>query len=251
MKLNLAAPNHGLQKLIELDDEKRLQNLYDKRMAQEVDGSVLGDEFAGYVFKITGGNDKQGFPMRQGILTTARVRILCGKGQKGYRPRRKGERKRKSLRGCIVSPEIAVLNLVIVKEGENTIPGLTDHSIPRRLGPKRASNIRKLFNLSKKDDVRKYVISRTFVDKKGRTITKTPKIQRLITPVVLRRRRVRKEKKMAAIKRNYEEAVAYKKLLAKRAAEKRAVRKSLLSKRRSERMSQKLAGEKAKEQKTN
>merc|ERR1711862_583182 len=83
MKINIAAPANGLQKLIEIDDEKRLQNLYDRRIAQEIDGSVLGDEFNGYALCISGGNDKQGFPMRQGILTNTRVRILCAKGQKG------------------------------------------------------------------------------------------------------------------------------------------------------------------------
>lgn len=40
------------------------------------------------------------------------------------------------------------------------LPGLTDTTRPRRLGPKRASRIRKLFNLGKEDDVRKYVIRR-------------------------------------------------------------------------------------------
>ena len=27
-------------------------------------GDTIGDEFKGYIFKITGGNDKQGFPMK-------------------------------------------------------------------------------------------------------------------------------------------------------------------------------------------
>jgi len=33
-------------------------------MGQEIDGAVLGDDFKGYIFIITGGNDKQGFPMK-------------------------------------------------------------------------------------------------------------------------------------------------------------------------------------------
>ncbi len=37
------------------------------------------------------------------------------------------------------------------------MPGLTDEEKPRLRGPKRASKIRKLFNLTKDDDVRKYV----------------------------------------------------------------------------------------------
>jgi small subunit ribosomal protein S6e len=67
------------------------------------------------------------------------------------------------------------------------IPGLTDGSVPRRLGPKRASKIRKLFNLSKEDDVRHYVIKRTLPAKEGKSKQrfKAPKIQRLITPVAI------------------------------------------------------------------
>ena len=34
------------------------RHFYDKRMGTEVDGEVLGEEFKGYLFKITGGNDK-------------------------------------------------------------------------------------------------------------------------------------------------------------------------------------------------
>lgn len=38
----------------------------EKRMGQEVPIDSLGEEFAGYVVRVTGGNDKQGFPMKQG-----------------------------------------------------------------------------------------------------------------------------------------------------------------------------------------
>lgn len=55
------------------------------------------------------------------------------------------------------------------KTGENDLPGLTDIEKPRMRGPKRASKIRKLFNLSKEEDVRKYVNTyrRTFTTKTG------------------------------------------------------------------------------------
>lgn len=47
--------------------------------------------------------------------------------------------------GC----QAGVLNLVIVKRGETDIPGLTeDTTVPRGLGPKRASRMQKLFSLS-------------------------------------------------------------------------------------------------------
>merc|ERR1711957_157786 len=101
------------------------------------------------------------------------------------------------------------------KVGNDTVPGLTDGEVPRRLGPKRASNIRKLFNLSKEDDVRQFVIARTFTNKKGKEVRKAPKIQRLVTPLTLQRKRERK-------------------------ATSKEARRSLISKRRSTRKSVKM-----------
>merc|ERR1712050_465230 len=121
---------------------------------------------------------------KQGVLCNHRVKLLLKKGMSCYRERRHGCRKRKSVRGCIVGPDLATLNLVIIKKGAEELPGLTDDSKPRRLGPKRASNIRKLFNLEKKDDVRKFVVRREAGKKK-----KAPKIQRLVAPAMLQRKR--------------------------------------------------------------
>ena len=78
-----------------------------------------------------------------------------------YRTRRTGERKRKSVRGCIYGPDIAVINLRVVKKGEADLAGITDVERPRMRGKKRRNNILKEFALDKKDDVRKYVIHRT------------------------------------------------------------------------------------------
>ena len=153
MKLNISYPANGTQKLVEIEDERKLRVFMDRRMGQEVPGDSLGPEFAGYVFKITGGNDKQGFPMKQGIMHPTRVRLLLSEGHSCYRPRRTGERKRKSVRGCIVGMDLSVLALAIVKQGESDLPGLTDTEHAKRLGPKRATKIRKFFNLTKEDDV--------------------------------------------------------------------------------------------------
>jgi len=92
-----------------------------------------------------------------------------------YRPRRTGERKRKSVRGCICGPDLAVIALSIVKKGDAEVPGLTDMERPRKLGPKRAATIRKVFALRKKDDVRKYVVRRE-IKKGDKTFYKSPKI---------------------------------------------------------------------------
>ena len=204
MLLNIANPATANQIVIkDFEDEKKLRALYDKRISQEVMGEDLGEEYAGYIFRISGGNDKQGFPMKQGVLANTRVRLLLSEGASCYRARRSGERKRKSVRGCIVGPDLSVLNLVVVKKGDNEIPGLTDSSTPRRLGPKRANKIRKFFNLSKEDDVRKYVITRKFPSKKDaeKNTQKRPNIQRLVTPVTLKRKQRRIDTKVKALQK--------------------------------------------------
>merc|ERR1712194_206673 len=82
MKPNISFPATGCQKLIEIDDEIKLRHLYDKRMSHEIEGDVLGEDFKGYIFRISGGNDKQGFSMKQGVLRADRVRLLVGKRQR-------------------------------------------------------------------------------------------------------------------------------------------------------------------------
>jgi len=73
MKLNISYPATGAQKLVDIEDEKKVRIFYEKRMGAEVEVDSLGDEWKGYVFRIAGGNDKQGFPMKQGILTTGTI----------------------------------------------------------------------------------------------------------------------------------------------------------------------------------
>merc|ERR1712176_267490 len=70
-------------------------------------------------------------------------------------------RRRRSVRGCIVGPDLAVLFLRVIKKGDKDIDKVTNADRPNRLGRKRASRIRAAFNLDKKlDDVRQYVVHR-------------------------------------------------------------------------------------------
>uniref|UniRef100_A0A8C2QJK5 40S ribosomal protein S6 n=1 Tax=Cricetulus griseus TaxID=10029 RepID=A0A8C2QJK5_CRIGR len=219
MKLSISFPATGCQKLMEVDDERKLRTFYEKYMATELAADALGED---------GGNDKQS------ILAHGRVCLLLSKGHSCYRPRRTGERKRKSVQGCIVDANLSVLNLVIVKKkkGEKDIPGLTDTTVPRRLGPKRASRIRKLFNLSKEDDVRQYVVRKPLNKECKKPRTKAPKIQGLVTPCVLQHKWRSIAQKKQRTKNNKEDAAEYAKLLAKRMKEAKEKRQEQIAQRR-------------------
>ena len=92
---------------------------------------------------------------------------------------------------------------------------------PRRLGPKRASTIRKVFALRKNDDVRKYVVRRE-VKKGDKTFYKSPKIQRLITEKRIRRKKLLKRAKLDRFKKSKDDRAKYDKVLSKYIKEKKA-----------------------------
>ena len=211
MRITLAYPANGTQICIDVEDPQALNALYDKRIGQDVEGAVLGDQFAGYILRIGGGFDKQGFPMKQGVLTPRRVRLLLKAGSSCYRPRKDGERKRKTVRGCIVTSEISALHMIVLQKGPGEITGLTDNVVPRRYGPKRVNKLRAIFGADSKADPTKLVLKREV--KPGKFVT--PKLQRLITPKRLQRKakmlKAREERKAKSQQR----ASAYAALLKK------------------------------------
>jgi small subunit ribosomal protein S6e len=225
MKYHIANPTTGQQIVKEVDDDKINRHFHDRRMGSDVDGKVLGDEFEGYTLRITGGNDKQGFSMKQGVLCAGRVRILMKERIQSYRPKRAGERKRKSVRGCITGPDLCVLSLKVLEKGSGEVAGLTDDQKPRRLGPKRVGKIKKAFALRKKDDTTKYVVRRE-IKKGDKTFYKAPCVQRLITDKRIRRKSEHKKGKIAKWKATKEAHMAYEKLLSKYLKEKKAAYKA-------------------------
>lgn len=99
-------------------DQSKLGSLVGKKIGDEIEGGFFG--LGGYTLRVTGGTDKQGFPMRPGIHKTGRTSLLL-KGGQGYAGRRKGVRRRKTVAGELISDEIEQLNLTIVKKGKMPI----------------------------------------------------------------------------------------------------------------------------------
>jgi len=124
-RLVLSNPENGTAKTIQL--EPRVFQLFlGKKIGDEIDGSILG--FKGYKIRITGGSDRDGFPMRPDVSGPRRVRVLLSGGvgfhprekpaskakKRRLRRRKKGLRKRVSVRGNTISDEIAQINAVLI-----------------------------------------------------------------------------------------------------------------------------------------
>jgi small subunit ribosomal protein S6e len=92
--------------------------LVGKKVGEEVDGLYVG--LPGYKLQITGGSDKDGFPMRPDLPGPRRKRLLMSGGV-GFHPTRAGVRKKKTVRGNTVSGDILQLNLKIVQKGPKSI----------------------------------------------------------------------------------------------------------------------------------
>ena len=98
--------------------EERLVPLLGKRIGEVVHGDAIG--FPGYSFKITGGTDRDGFPMHPGLQGPGKRRALLS-GPPGFHPTREGERRAKTVRGAIISDAIKQINLKVVRAGERPL----------------------------------------------------------------------------------------------------------------------------------
>jgi small subunit ribosomal protein S6e len=96
-------------------------SLIGKKIGDVVDGIFVG--LPGYKLSITGGSDKDGFPMRKDLPGVKRRRILITKGV-GFQTTEQGLRLRKSIRGNTISPEVSQLNLRITQFGSKPVDEL-------------------------------------------------------------------------------------------------------------------------------
>ena len=117
-KLNISGGNtgagKGLSKLIEIDEKKF--HFEGMKIGELIKSGIIG--FPNYEFQITGGSDNSGFPMRKDVHGPVKKRLLLAKRGIGYKPVKKGEKKRKTVRGNEISSDITLINLKVIKYGE-------------------------------------------------------------------------------------------------------------------------------------
>jgi small subunit ribosomal protein S6e len=113
MKIVISDPKTGKSYQKEIDKNSEA-SFYQKKIGDTINGELI--DLQGYQFKITGGSDTAGFPMRSDLKGPKRIKLLLTKGI-GLRNNEKGYREKKSVRGNTVSDETAQINTVIVKAG--------------------------------------------------------------------------------------------------------------------------------------
>lgn len=115
-KVIVSDPQTGTSKVVELE-EARAAPFIGRRVGETMDGSVV--DLPAHTVQILGGSDKDGVPMRGNVHGGVRRRVVLSGGA-GFSPKNKGERKRKTVRGNIITDEIAQVNIKITERPANT-----------------------------------------------------------------------------------------------------------------------------------
>jgi small subunit ribosomal protein S6e len=117
-KLVISEGENSHQLEVEATESKKLIGL---KIGDNFDASLVG--LKGYTLKITGGSDKNGFPMRKDVEGPRRIKSLLAGGI-GFNPKRDGQRRRKTVRGNTISDDIVQINVIVDQKGEKNIDEL-------------------------------------------------------------------------------------------------------------------------------
>lgn len=111
-KMIISDPETGKSKTLEVDGARAVP-LVGRKLGETIDGAAVG--MSGHKLRITGGSDKDGFPMRPNVHGGVRIRVILSEGV-GFRSNRAGKRQRKTLRGNVITEEIVQINMKIVEK---------------------------------------------------------------------------------------------------------------------------------------
>jgi small subunit ribosomal protein S6e len=116
-KVIVSDPQDGTSKVIELE-EARAAPFIGRRLGETIDGSAV--DLPAHTVQILGGSDKDGVPMRGNVHGGVRRRVVLSGGA-GFSPKKKGERRRKTVRGNIITDEIAQINMKIIERPASVV----------------------------------------------------------------------------------------------------------------------------------
>ena len=111
-KIIVSDPETGKSQSVEVEETEAVP-LIGRKLGEVIDGASI--KLSGYKLKITGGSDKDGFPMRPNIHGGVRVGAILSEGV-GFHSSQRGERKRKTLRGNVITEAIVQINMKVVEK---------------------------------------------------------------------------------------------------------------------------------------
>ncbi|UCF58330.1 MAG: 30S ribosomal protein S6e [Candidatus Bathyarchaeota archaeon] len=111
-KIIISDPETGKARFMEVEGTRAIP-LIGKKTGEIVNGSIVGTP--GHKLQIAGGSDKDGFPIRPNVHGGVRVNVILSEGV-GFHSHRKGERRRKTLRGNVITEDVVQINMKIVEK---------------------------------------------------------------------------------------------------------------------------------------
>lgn len=118
LRIVVSQKDKSFQKALSPEESAKLSG---KKLGAKIEGDDFG--FPGYEFQITGGTDKDGFPMKADLDVEGKRRLLLTKGT-GLRTKVKGFRKKKTVHSSRIRDDIAQLNLKVLKPGKDNLEKL-------------------------------------------------------------------------------------------------------------------------------
>lgn len=116
----ISSPKDGKAYQVEISGAEA-NKFIGKSISDTIEGDVVG--LRGYTLRITGGTDKDGFPMRKDLPKGQRRKILMYAGT-GHHPKEKGQRRRKTVCGREITANICQINATITKYGPKSVADL-------------------------------------------------------------------------------------------------------------------------------
>ena len=98
-KIIVSDPETGTSKVVELEEASAVPFI-GRRVGETIDGSIV--DLPAHKVLITGGSDKDGVPIRGNVHGGVRRAVVLSGGA-GFKPKKKGERRRKTVRGSTIN----------------------------------------------------------------------------------------------------------------------------------------------------
>lgn len=115
-KIILSDPETGESKIADLEGSRAVP-LVGRKLGETIDGAAVG--LGGHKLRITGGSDKDGFPMRPDIHGGVKTQIIISSGV-GFHSTHRGARRRKTVRGSVITEDTVQINMKIIEKPKKT-----------------------------------------------------------------------------------------------------------------------------------